>query len=131
MSVGLVEIKEEKLDYGQDSNYGILLEPLLFLPESDKKKEAEVGVSKGLEDIEEILGLGIISQEKNNALSYHIEKFKSVVEKLGVGYNEGSKARRPLLYSIPPGIVIKVKNRRKAYGLLSDLGFGSALLVKI
>ncbi|NON62767.1 hypothetical protein [Acidianus sp. RZ1] len=64
-------------------------------------------------------------------MSYHIEKFKLVVEKLGVGYNEGSKARRPLLYSIPPGIVIKVKNRRKAYGLLSDLGFGSALLVKI
>ncbi|WP_216604229.1 hypothetical protein, partial [Acidianus sp. RZ1] len=31
---------EEKLDYGQDSNYGILLELLLFLPESDKKREA-------------------------------------------------------------------------------------------
>ncbi|BCU68785.1 hypothetical protein [Stygiolobus caldivivus] len=109
-----VEIKDSLCDYGK-GDYAILLQPLLF--ETDKDYFARIDTVKGFDCVEEIYGILV---EKGNRADF---KVKTVYYALGYG-----KVRRPMLQALPPGTVIKVKEKcrdAKALGILSELGFGA------
>ena len=99
----------------EEGEYAIALSPVLFHTEG----EVEPGSTPGLEDVEEIVGMPVPEGVKLRA------------ETVGLGFSEVCGRRRPLLQALPPGTVLKLRNRSlRAVGLFSCLGYGSLLRVR-
>lgn len=92
---------------------GVLLSPLLFYSQGPY---AEVGVAKGLEDVEEIYGV---------LTETWPPKVKSTY--VGLGFSIGLKRRRAVYQALPPGTALKLKREAVATGLHSERGYGSVL----
>jgi CRISPR-associated protein Cmr3 len=108
----LPEKLQELLSGGGE--YAIALSPVLFHTEG----EVEPGSTPGLKDVEEIVGM------------LTPEGVKLRAETVGLGFSEICGRRRPLLQALPPGTVLKLRDRSlRAVGLLSCLGYGSLLRV--
>jgi CRISPR-associated protein Cmr3 len=126
--LALIEIREKPTDIRREkpegkvneSEYAILLTPLLFQPENGYARTAghPKGPTPGLECVEEIYG------------TYTSDTFKIVVEPMGLGYSEVCNRRRPLYYALPPGTVVKIRCNYKAVGLFSQLGYGAVIRTK-
>jgi len=97
-----------------EGEYAVALSPVLFYAEG----EVAPGSTLGLREVEEVVGVPTSRSVKLR------------VENVGLGFSEVCKQRRPLLQALPPGTVLKPRDRSlRAVGLLSCLGYGSLLRV--
>ena len=102
--------------FSKEGEYAVALSPVLFYAEG----EVAPGSTLGLREVEEVVGVPTS------------RSVKPKVENVGLGFSEVCKQRRPLLQALPPGTVLKPKSAAaKAVGLLSCLGYGSLLRIKV